>query len=315
MHLPKLDLKTKLLYLILLVVLIPLAGNFFWLQAFLRVSSQNFLIVLIFLLVSLGTFLIAILVSFFIEKEILDSQRNKTPAEKLSLDFVTMAAHELRTPLTSLKSYLAVFLEENKGVFNDEQKTFLNRIEISAKQLASLIESLLNISRIERGVFILEKESLDWMENVKQVVTGFSSEAVEQQLTLEFKEPKEDVGELYVDKLRINETLSNLLSNAIAYTRPGGKVIVWVECINDEVITHVQDTGQGIPKEALPKLFTKFFRVSGALESGSKGTGLGLYLSKAIVDMHHGRIWVESVLGKGSTFSFSLPKESAKIKE
>ncbi|HLD11540.1 MAG TPA: ATP-binding protein, partial [Patescibacteria group bacterium] len=101
--------------------------------------------------------------------------------------------------------------------------------------------------------------------------------------------------------------LHNLLSNAISYTNPGGKVTVKIETNPYEVITHITDSGIGIPKEALPRLFTKFFRVSGVLEQGSKGTGLGLYISKAIIEMHHGRIWVQSEEGKGSTFSFAIP--------
>ncbi len=101
--------------------------------------------------------------------------------------------------------------------------------------------------------------------------------------------------------------MKNLLANAITYTQPGGKVDVtcWQE--GDFIITKISDTGQGIPKEAMKRLFTKFFRVSGVLEQGSKGTGLGLYISKAIVEMHRGKIWAESELGKGSQFYFSIP--------
>ena len=110
-----------------------------------------------------------------------------------------------------------------------------------------------------------------------------------------------------VDILRMKEVLNNLISNAITYTETGGKVNVLLEKKDQSVITHVHDTGQGIPKEAIPHLFTKFFRVWGKLEMGSKGTGLGLFITKSIIEMHQGTIWVESELHKGSTFSFSLP--------
>ena len=227
--------------------------------------------------------------------------------EEMKLDFVSMAAHELRTPLTSLKGYLSVFIEDNKAMFNDEQMMFLNRINISASQLTNLVENLLSVSRIERGAFSVRTEALDWIELVGKAIEDLMDRAKDRRIELTFTRPMHVISKLSVDRLRIDEVLTNLLSNAIAYTQPGGKVTVSIEEKDREVITHIQDTGQGIPKDAIPHLFTKFFRVSGALEAGSKGTGLGLYISKAIIAMHNGKIWVESELGKGSTFSFSLP--------
>lgn len=227
--------------------------------------------------------------------------------EEMKLDFVSMAAHELRTPLTSLKGYLSVFKHDNKDMFNDEQMMFINRMEISASQLSSLVENLLSVSRIERGAFTVSTEMLDWVETVKEAVNEIVDRAKDKKLELEFTEPDEPIPNVAADKLRMNEVLINLLANAVSYTQPGGTITVWVEQRGNEVVTHVKDTGQGIPQEALPHLFIKFFRVSGVLESGSKGTGLGLYISKAIVEMHHGKIWAESEVGRGSTFSFSLP--------
>lgn len=231
--------------------------------------------------------------------------------EEMKLDFVSMAAHELRTPLTSLKGYLSVFMQDNKTLFNEEQMMFLNRISISAQQLTNLVENLLSVSRIERGAFTVRMQPLDWVKTVSEVVDELTGRAREKNIELDFVQPQESVPNVMADKIRINEVLANLLSNAITFTQSGGKVAVTLEKEGNEVITHVADTGQGIPKEAIPRLFTKFFRVSGPLEVGSKGTGLGLYISKAIITMHRGRIWVESELGKGSTFSFALPTAPA----
>ena len=122
-----------------------------------------------------------------------------------------------------------------------------------------------------------------------------------------FQPPAQVIPPVMADRLRITEVVTNLVANAINYTQPGGKINVTIERQGNEIITSVKDTGVGIPKEALPKLFTKFFRVTGKLTQGSKGTGLGLYISKAIVEMHKGRIWVDSEPGRGTTFSFSLP--------
>lgn len=233
--------------------------------------------------------------------------------EAMKLDFVSMAAHELRTPLTSIKGYLSVFMNENKNKFNDDQNTFLTRISISTEQLLALVENLLNVSKIERGIFNVNTAASDWIELVEQTFEQFAERAKEKNLEFTFVKPTIQIPKLMVDKLRIVEVISNLLSNAIAYTAPGGKIKVWIELSPDKssVVTNVSDTGEGIPKDALPYLFTKFFRVQGKqLEMGSKGTGLGLYISREITEMHHGKIWVTSEVGKGSTFSFSLPIKS-----
>lgn len=227
--------------------------------------------------------------------------------ESMKLDFVSMAAHELRTPLTSLKGYLSVFMKESDGKLTPDQQMFLNRMSISTQTLMSLIENLLNVSRVERGAFTMYKEPIDWLKMVKTTVDEYKLRAKEKNISLDFIEPKQPVPQIYADKLRIGEVLYNLISNAINYTAPGGSIQVWIDIEKDYVTTHVKDTGEGIPKEAIPHLFTKFFRVSGNLEQGSKGTGLGLYICKSIIDVHQGKIWVESELGKGSIFSFSIP--------
>ncbi len=227
--------------------------------------------------------------------------------EEMKLDFVSMAAHELRTPLTSIKGYLSVIMDESSHKLSTEENTFLNRISISVEQLMGLIENLLNVSRIERGVFTISLGPVDWVDTVREAMTAFLPRAKEKQIDLTFTEPKEQIKQIKADKLRITEVISNLISNAITYTDQNGRINIWMEARENEVITHVQDTGEGIPESAIPNLFTKFYRVSGKLGQGSKGTGLGLYISKSIVEMHHGKIWVVSEYGKGSTFSFALP--------
>jgi PAS domain S-box-containing protein len=227
--------------------------------------------------------------------------------EEMKLDFVSMAAHELRTPLTSIRGYLSVILKEFTSNLTDEQKMMLGRVSISADQLMAIVESLLSVSKIERGIFSVNISEVDWMQFVKQTVSDFQERAKERNITLRLEEPHLSVSAVAADALRIGEVLNNLLSNAINYTYPGGSVTVSLDEKDGTIVTHIKDTGQGIPKEALPHLFTKFFRVSGRLEKGSKGTGLGLYIAKYIVNLHQGEIWVDSELGKGSTFTFSLP--------
>src|SRR3989344_7529862 len=153
----------------------------------------------------------------------------------------------------------------------------------------------------------IEKNPVIWEELVSEIVMTYNDQARQKGISLTFIKYKEKIPKVLVDRFRMGEVLSNLIGNAINYTNPGGKVTVSTELRGDGVVTHVEDTGQGVPESAIPKLFTKFFRVSGVLEQGSKGTGLGLYISKAIVEMHNGRIWAKSILGEGSTFSFALP--------
>lgn len=237
-----------------------------------------------------------------------DKSREKQ-LEAMKLDFVSMAAHELRTPLTSVKGYISVFLSENEKRLDPEQLMFIRRINTSTQQLSGLVENLLSVARVERGALSLNNQIVEWVNNVKSQSDTFQHRADEKRITLKFTNPERSISRVNVDLVRINEVLNNLISNAINYTEPMGKIDIWIEQKDEMVVTHVKDTGKGIPKEALEHLFSKFFRVQGgSAEQASKGNGLGLYLSKAIVELHHGKIWAESEgLGKGSTFSFSLP--------
>lgn len=227
--------------------------------------------------------------------------------ETMKVDFISMAAHELRTPLTSVRGYLSVFIQENEKNLNPDQKMLLDRISISVQQLTSLAENLLNVSRIERGAISITAKPVDWVKFIKDSVATFLLRANDKKILLEFIEPKEPFPQVQADAPRVVEVLNNLLANAINYTKTGGNIKVWLEHRGNEAITHVSDNGQGIPKEAIPHLFSKFYRASRKLETGVKGNGLGLYISRAIVELHKGKIWANSEQGKGSTFSFSLP--------
>ncbi|MDO8618930.1 MAG: HAMP domain-containing sensor histidine kinase [Candidatus Daviesbacteria bacterium] len=237
------------------------------------------------------------------------SANQSAALDEMKSNFVSIAAHELRTPLTSIKGYLSVYMNDYKDKLDDDQRTLLNHIGSATEELLALVENLLNVSRIERGAMSLNLEEVNWTDVVKQVVDDFNERAVQKNIQLKFVPPQAQPPLIKVDKVRILEVISNLISNAINYTSTGGIVQVWVENSNNEIVTHVGDNGQGIPQEAIGNLFTKFYRVNKGLtqNSNSDGNGLGLFISKAIIDMHHGKIWVESEVGKGSRFSFSLP--------
>lgn len=229
--------------------------------------------------------------------------------EEMKMGFVSVAAHELRTPITSIKGYLDVFMNDYKDKLNEDQKGLLAHMKDNTDRLGILVENLLNVSRVERGSLSLNSEGTDWTALVNSTVEDLHERATEKNIQLEFKKPETPIPSVKVDKVRMSEVIANLITNAINYTNPNGKIIVSVEQKEHEIVTSVTDTGIGIPADAISHLFTKFFRVTDGLtqQASSQGNGLGLYISKSIVEMHKGKIWVESTVGKGSTFSFSIP--------
>ena len=227
--------------------------------------------------------------------------------EDMKLDFVSMAAHELRTPLTSIRGYALLLNDLIAQSITNEAKDYLNRLIVSSGMLSGLIENLLNVSRIERNTFTIERSPIEIVDIITTVVNTLAQQASTKRQTLNYSPPKEKFPLVMADSFRISQVVTNLIANAINYTQEGGTISVIVKKREDEIEVNVADNGQGIPADAVPNLFTKFFRVSGPLEVGSKGTGLGLYITKSIITMHKGKIWVESELGKSATFYFTLP--------
>lgn len=231
--------------------------------------------------------------------------------EEMKLDFVSMAAHELRTPLTAIIGYIELLRLDGVEKLSEQQHVFLDRLSVSSQILRTLIDNLLNVSRIEQGTFKIEVVPTDMVNLIVEQVKNFENQIRAKHQTMVFVPPQQKPGSVMADPVRINQVLANLIANAIAYTPEGGTISIELKEQDGMVQTMVRDTGIGIPKDALSKLFTKFFRVTGVLEQGSKGNGLGLYITKSIVLMHKGTIGVESELGRGSTFIFTLPVASA----
>lgn len=227
--------------------------------------------------------------------------------EQMKLDFVSMASHELKTPLTSIVGYLSVFLEENKGKVPQESMELLDKAFVASKQLQTLISNLLNVNKIEREQLSVSPEQVDYAVVLTKSVEDLRNEANQKQIVLTLVPPVQTLPKILADPIRLSEVITNLVANAINYTNAGGKVEITTEVSPSEIKTTVADTGIGIPKEAIPHLFNKFFRVSNTQQKANKGTGLGLYISKSIVEKLHGKIWVESEAGKGSRFSFTVP--------
>ncbi|MBI3103962.1 PAS domain-containing protein [Candidatus Daviesbacteria bacterium] len=227
--------------------------------------------------------------------------------EQMKLDFVSMASHELKTPLTSIIGYLSVFIGENKDKIAKSELDLLQKSLISSQQLLSLVQNILNVNKIEREQLSVAVQPLDYIPILAKAVADLQNQATQKNIVLTLHQSAAALPKVLADPIRISEVMTNLVANAINYTNAGGKVDVEVQISPTEVTTIIQDSGVGIPKEAIPHLFSKFFRVSNQTQQASKGTGLGLYITKSIITKLNGRIWVESEVGKGSKFSFTLP--------
>jgi len=230
--------------------------------------------------------------------------------EEMKLDFVSIAAHELRTPLTAIRGYTSILEMQNSKELNQSGKELLKRLVISSENLGNLVENLLSVSRIEKSIFSINMKPSDLVPAIKTAVDNVRPQATVKQQTITVMVP-DQLPVVLGDVFRLGQVILNFIANAVNYTQKGGVITVKAERKDSTLQVSVIDNGQGIPKASQEKLFTKFFRASGALESGAKGTGLGLYISKSIIESHKGKIWVESEEGKGSTFAFSLPIASA----
>ena len=226
--------------------------------------------------------------------------------EEMKLDFVSMAAHELRTTLTAIRGYASILQQQKQDLLDVVGKEMLRKLIITGENLSNLIDNLLSVSRIERNMFSLDKKPVKVDMLITNVVDTLKNQTTMKKQQLNIKVPG-DLPEIMADPFRITQVILNLAANASNYTFENGSITIEAQKKDGFIQVSVTDSGQGIPKEALSKLFTKFFRVSGTLEQGSKGTGLGLYISKSIIEMHNGKIWVESEVGKGSIFTFELP--------
>lgn len=238
------------------------------------------------------------------------AEKNKKLQEldQLKTDFVATVSHELRTPLAIIKEFILIVADEIPGSLTPEQKECVAVIKNNIDRLSRLIENLLDISRIERGKAELKKTRVDLVNSAVEVASSLRPKANDKNIELKvlFSQPRVDIR---ADRDKITQALTNLIENAIKFTPREGRVTVEVKDGPKEVECGVSDTGIGIAPEDIDKLFVRFQRVGRPADFPSKGTGLGLAITKALIDMHGGRIWVESTPARGSKFIFTLPKE------
>lgn len=226
--------------------------------------------------------------------------------EELRDEFVFIAAHQLRAPVSVIRGYLSMILAGEFGSLNKETREALNTSRQLNERLVKLVEDLLEVARGEAGKMQIEVESTSIQENVMAIIKEFKEQAAKKGVELVYHKPEADI-KVLADPYKLKEVLSNLVDNAIQYTLGKEMVIVSHQVKDRSLVIHVKDQGIGISEKDIKKLFTKFFRAETKQTQDIAGTGLGLFICKQIIERMGGRIWVESELGKGSTFSFSLP--------
>lgn len=224
-------------------------------------------------------------------------------------EFVSMASHQLRTPLTSVKGYISMVLEGDAGKITKMQRQLLREAFTSSERMVRLINDFLNVSRVQTGKFQIDRRLLDLAKIVKQEVKSLETTAESRDLTLKLEVPAHPVI-VNIDEGKIRQVIMNFIDNALYYSKPNSEIRVALRTFPHEVRLEVMDHGIGVPARQQAHLFTKFFRADNARTQRPDGTGVGLYLSKMVIDGHKGRIIFASKEGQGSTFGFRLPLEN-----
>ncbi|MDR0491085.1 MAG: cell wall metabolism sensor histidine kinase WalK, partial [Oscillospiraceae bacterium] len=229
-------------------------------------------------------------------------------SEKLRREFVANVSHELRTPLTSVRTY-AETLFENKEITRDTEEEFLHVIINESDRMTKIVQDLLELSRFDSGDRKLDIEEFSIEQSVRDVHTAIALDAKKRghllSLELEWKMPM-----IKGDRARIEQVLMNIITNALKYTPDGGRIDIYTFRSRQNVSIKIEDTGIGIPKEDLERIFDRFYRVDKARSRESGGTGLGLSIAKEIITLHGGDIIIESEHGKGTSVTVVLPLEA-----
>jgi signal transduction histidine kinase len=230
--------------------------------------------------------------------------------DRAKSEFVSVASHQLRTPLTAINWYVEMLLTGEIGALSPKQKSYLQEVYDGSKRMGSLVNDLLNLSRIESGKVKSEPVSVRADLLIQKIIDDFKPVALEKKCDLVFKKDNLEFPKINLDETLFRQVIVNLLANATAYSKEGECSVtleLHLDTKNAEIVVSVKDSGVGIPKDDQPMIFGKFFRAQNAVRRATEGTGLGLYISKLIIGSFGGRIWFESKENVGSTFFVALP--------
>jgi PAS domain S-box-containing protein len=251
-------------------------------------------------------------VTFFvgIERDITEEKE----IDRAKTEFVSLASHQLRTPLSAINWYTEMLLAGDAGKLNAEQRQFLEQVYTGNQRMVNLVNALLNVSRIELGTLAVDPKLIDFYQIADSVLADLKKQITEKKIKVETKYDK-FVPKINADPNIIRIIFQNLLTNAIKYMPEKGKVSVSLRKEKEHVLIQISDSGYGIPDHQQDRIFEKMFRADNVREKETEGTGLGLYMTKSVVESAKGKIWFESEENKGTTFYITLPLSGMEKKE
>jgi len=227
-------------------------------------------------------------------------------ASRMKSEFISIISHQLRSPLSNLKWAIELLMSGRLGKIEEKQTEYFRILKENSSRMAELVSDLLTVSRIETATLPLKKQEIFLPNLNKELISEFEPFAKASNVEIKFKFQK-DLLKILVDPSQIKQVIENLLDNAIRYIKDRGKVEISLEKKNKKLYFEIRDNGVGIPKEDQKYIFQKFFRSENILRYQTQGSGLGLYISKAIIEKSGGKIGFKSEENKGSTFWFTLP--------
>jgi signal transduction histidine kinase len=270
------------------------------------------------------TFAVTLLIGYFLIRSVQREVEQREELQKLSdelahaneklkkldkakSEFISIASHQLRTPLTAIKGYLSLVLEDTYGKVDEAIRKPLGNVYISNERLIRLVNDLLSISRIESGKIKLELAKINIKEMTQSVIAELRIKAQEKNLQLILMPVDASIQDVQIDEEKMRNVILNIIDNAIRYT-PTGSITTKIEKVNTKLHISITDTGEGMTKEEISGLFQSFTRGNAGTKFSTEGAGLGLYIARQFVEMHHGKVWAESEgKGKGSTFHIEVP--------
>lgn len=238
---------------------------------------------------------------------IVETAKKIISINRLRKEFVEISSHQLRSPLSIIKWYVEILLKNKKGNLNEKQVEFLSIIDDANSRMLSIVGDLLNLSNLESGKVNVSRERFNLVKSIERVMQDNRVYARLKDVEVFFDSNRKNVFVLG-DPDKILIALENIINNSIKYTANGGEVRIYIKSEDDQFICQIKDNGMGIKEEDRQGMFQKFYRAKNSKKIGITGTGLGLYVSKALVEQMGGKIWFDSQEGKGTSFFISLPK-------
>ncbi|OGZ35126.1 MAG: hypothetical protein A3A94_00590 [Candidatus Portnoybacteria bacterium RIFCSPLOWO2_01_FULL_43_11] len=241
--------------------------------------------------------------------KILHNISREKEISRMKSEFISIAAHQLRTPLSAVKWTFKMISDKDFGKINSEQEKFLKRGYDVNEQMIKLVNDLLNVSRIEEGKFGYKFGNVSLEKIIDNLIKMIKNIIEDKKIKFSFQKPQKPLPLIRADEERLSLAIQSIIDNAVNYTPNKGEVIISLKHSEANAVLEVHDTGIGIPKSQIERLFTKFFRADNVIRMQTKGTGLGLFITKNIIERHGGKIEIESQEGKGTTVKIYLPLE------